>query len=85
MSFVKCGLHVVVIVRDEGGTKACGAAALLALAVHCLVTVSHRNTSLSEFQMDVKVVHIFVRAGGSDLFLTAMLMINMAKCMIKMK
>lgn len=26
VSFVKCGLHVVVIVRDEGGTKAFGAA-----------------------------------------------------------
>lgn len=33
--------------------------------------------------MDVKVVHIFVRAGGSDLFLTAILMKNMAKCMKK--
>lgn len=50
MSFVKCGLHVVVIVRDEGRTKLavrlldCAPAYGSVLQVPCLVTVSHSKT-----------------------------------------
>lgn len=63
---MKCGLHVVVIVRDEGGTKACGGfdctpvyGSAGALFGYCF---SYRNKLFcSEFQVDMESYHISAR------------------------